>query len=145
MSAITNIKKSFGERLKQIRKSLSYNQEKMAAVFGLSRESYAKKEIGDTYPGYGVMRKLAVDYNISMDWLLMGRGPMRFEDREDEEKAAARNDTGETGLTPEKRELLEQMAKVPLLNYELMAYYHRFKLENKELFGDSAARPPEEE
>ena len=147
MSALTNIKKSYGTRLKQIRGSLSYTQEKMASVLGLSRDSYVKRELGEIYPGYGVMRKLAVEYNISLDWLILGRGPMRLADREAEAKeteAAGEGAAGSVLLTPEKRQLLEHMAQVPLLNHELMAFYHRFKLQNKELFQPAGLQSPEE-
>jgi hypothetical protein len=60
------------------------------------------------------------------------------------EKQEEKEETGEGAvknavLSPEQRELLEQMEKVPLLNHELMAYYYRFKLQNKELFQYSDA------
>lgn len=36
-------------------------------------------------------------------------------------------------LRPEHRELLEHMEKIPLLHYEIMAAFQRFKIDNEEL------------
>ena len=36
-------------------------------------------------------------------------------------------------FTPEVRELVEQMKKIPLLHHEILAHFHRFKRENKDL------------
>jgi hypothetical protein len=88
------------------------------------------------------------DHDISMDWLLFGKGPMycrekgkekelaelgkelelmRVKMSEQEEKAAG------IKLKPELNELLEQMERIPLLYHEMLAYFQRFKLENREL------------
>ena len=108
MSEKTDLKRAYGMRLKQIRNSLSYTQGRMAAFLGISRDSYAKKENGEIYPGYGVMNKLAEDYNISMDWLLSGRGPMHFDDKKEapeEEKVELEDAEDSITLSPEQREL----------------------------------------
>jgi hypothetical protein len=38
-------------------------------------------------------------------------------------------------LAPEVKELVEQMGRIPLLRYEILAYFHRFQMENKPLTG----------
>lgn len=137
-------------RLKEVRESLAYNQERMAALLGLSRDSYAKKEVGETYPGYTVLMKLGANYDISMDWFLLGRGEMLFKEQAEEKEGKGENEEtrGKEGeseaLNPEQRELLAHMEKVPLLNHEIMAFYHRFKMQNKELFLPAAEKPTKE-
>ena len=38
-----------------------------------------------------------------------------------------------TELKPDVKELVTHMAGIPLLYYEIMAHYQRFKVDNKEL------------
>ncbi len=136
MSKQRDLKSVIGERLKELRDSLAYKQEKMAALLAISRNSYGKKEIGETYPGYSVMHKLGSSFDVSLDWLICGKGPMFLK----EKGPAQRN--GQTGanpgeardLSPEHRELIESMERQPLLHYEIMAHFHRFKKENREMF-----------
>ncbi|NIM12854.1 MAG: helix-turn-helix domain-containing protein [Candidatus Aminicenantes bacterium] len=49
------------------------------------------------------------------------------QDKEWQEKAAALE------LKPEVKELLEQMVRIPMLYYQIMLSYQKFKVENKEL------------
>jgi predicted nucleic acid-binding Zn-ribbon protein len=46
------------------------------------------------------------------------------------DKAAAQPE-----LDTEVKELVEQMGRIPLLHYEILAYFHRFQMENKPLTG----------
>ncbi len=50
-----------------------------------------------------------------------------------EQKKTAEAIAAETALSPEVKELVDSMGQVPLLHYEILAYYHRFKMENKEI------------
>jgi transcriptional regulator with XRE-family HTH domain len=153
MSRITDLRKTIGYRLKELRKSISYTQEKMATYFGLKRTSYSKYETGETSPNYLVLEKLGNDFDTSLDWLICGKGPMIFKEKTAGETANAQPEEGikqvENEVPPlprpprqeqegkpfsrEHRELVEHMEKIPLLHYEVMGFYHRFKIDNKEL------------
>jgi transcriptional regulator with XRE-family HTH domain len=153
MSRITDLRKTIGYRLKELRKSISYTQEKMATHFGLKRTSYSKYEIGETAPNYLVLEKLGNDFDTSLDWLICGKGPMIFKEKTAGETANTQPEAGinqvENDVLPipcsprqeqegkslsrEHRELVEHMEKIPLLHYEVMGFYHRFKIDNKEL------------
>jgi hypothetical protein len=70
-----------------------------------------------------------------MDWLLFGKGPRDYKDKEkevelekkEEEKNAA------VDMKPEIRELLEYMARIPLLYHEILVHFENFRVEKKEL------------
>jgi transcriptional regulator with XRE-family HTH domain len=156
MSKIADLRKTVGFRLKDLRKSLAFNQEKMAAFFGLKRTSYSKYETGEVSPNYLVLEKLGNSFDASLDWLVCGKGPMFFKEKTTGENTNIQEeeglDQGEKEVPPvlqppqvlrqapaespfgrEHRELVEHMEKIPLLHYEVMAFYHRFKIDNKEL------------
>lgn len=153
MSRLMDLRKTIGYRLKELRKSISYTQEKMATYFGLKRTSYSKYETGETSPNYLVLEKLGNDFDVSLDWLICGKGPMIFKEKTTGETANVQPEEGikqvenevpplprpprqeqeERAFSREHRELVEHMEKIPLLHYEVMGFYHRFKIDNKEL------------
>ena len=57
----------FAERLKKIRESYSYTQNRMSQLFDMTRAHYVKYEMGYMYPGYPFMLKLADRCNISLE------------------------------------------------------------------------------
>ncbi|MCP4220284.1 MAG: helix-turn-helix transcriptional regulator [bacterium] len=77
---------SIGRRLKEFRKHLGLTTVQMAAVFGITVNSYRKKEYGQTLAGLKSLNILGKTYGLSMDWLILGRGPMRFKDVGKEEE-----------------------------------------------------------
>ena len=125
----------------------------MATYFGLKRTSYSKYETGETSPNYLVLEKLGNDFDVSLDWLVCGKGPMIFKEKTTGETANAqpeeeikqvedeapqtprppRQEQEEKPFSREHRELVEHMEKIPVLHYEVMGFYHRFKIDNKEL------------
>ncbi len=133
MNKQRDLKSVIGERLKKLRETLAYKQEKMAALLAISRNSYGKKEIGDAFPGYAIMHKLGKSFDVSLDWLICGKGPMFYKEKEPEAPASAEKEEQQP-LRPEHRELIENMEHHPVLHYEIMLHYLRFKTENRELF-----------
>lgn len=71
-----------GGRLKYIRQGLHLNQTEMAQKLGLSQSAYYKKECGYTLPGIFTLLYLHDKMNISLDWLLLGRGPVYYRDKQ---------------------------------------------------------------
>lgn len=126
------LREAVATRLKKVREILGFTQERMVTFFGVQRSTYTRNERGDTFPGYPILLKLATRFDISLDWLVCGKGPMIFK-----EKAAARRgsavETDIKELLPEHRELVLAMEKVPVLHHEVLAFFQRFKMENKVL------------
>ncbi len=150
MSKKMELRNAVGYRLKQVRQSLSYTQDRMAAYFGTSRTSYTKYEIGDIFPNHLIMHKLASDFDVSLDWLICAKGPMFFEQKQAQPEEGLQSPAQEPPqerkepLSQDQQQLLTHMEKIPLLNHEIMVYFHRFLLENKELV-ESAMHPEEED
>ena len=117
-----------GSRLKVMRKALNISQERMAANFGVSRTTYTNNEVGKTFPGLHALKVLADSFEVSMDWLICSRGPMLYGDRMEQKQ-----ETGLGSVLGEVKELLEHMEHVPLLRHEVLSFFYKFKLENREL------------
>jgi transcriptional regulator with XRE-family HTH domain len=132
------LRKTIGTRLRKIRSSLSFAQEKMAKHLGTGRPNYTRIEIGDTFPNHFMMHKLATMFDVSLDWLVCGKGPMLFSKKKS--NLGKRGDKNSTLLAaleypgnPDVEELLEFMEQIPLLHHEIMELFFRFKIVNKEL------------
>jgi chromosome segregation ATPase len=54
-------------------------------------------------------------------------------EKELEMKKQAEEAAEESVLAPDVQELIDTMQQVPLLHHEILAYYYRFKTENKQL------------
>ena len=128
MDKKTRLRQAVALRLKKVRHSLDYTQVQMAKFFGIARTTYTRHELGDSFPSYTILKKIGNKFDISLDWLIRGYGPMHYKVK----REANATDDGK-GIAEEYRELLEYMEKVPLCRYEVLAFFQRFKLENKEL------------
>ena len=77
----------FGERLKKIRKNLTFTQEKIACELGMAARTYASYERDENNPPYSMLLLLLQKYNVNLNWFVSGEGQMfnapKFEDVED--------------------------------------------------------------
>jgi transcriptional regulator with XRE-family HTH domain len=135
------IVKETGLRLKKIRKSLTYTQEKMGSYLGVKRPSYDRYERGEVFPGPKALIVLANTFKVSLDWLIANKGTMIYSEKQPpavnvqqpEEQAQPQAKTGPDVVTADVQELLEHMERIPLLRYEVLTLFHKFKLKNKDL------------
>lgn len=65
-----------GERLKKIRDFLGLNQKTFCQSIGMKQGSYSDVERGKNQISSNLAMKIATNYNISIDWLLLGQGQM---------------------------------------------------------------------
>ncbi|MGD2089758.1 MAG: helix-turn-helix transcriptional regulator [Candidatus Aminicenantes bacterium] len=139
MNSKKDLRKAIGLRLKEIRKSLSFTQEVMARILETGRPNYTRIEIGDTFLNHVILHKLATEFNVSMDWLICGRGSMFIKKREDRDGTKRGNvqypDQAqlETPKNPEIAELLEYMEQIPFLYHDVMEFFYKFKIKHKEI------------
>lgn len=68
-----------GIRLVKFRKSLGLSQVKMAEKTNVNRVYITQIETGKTTPSYNVIFNLITKCNLSIDWLITGKGDMTFE------------------------------------------------------------------
>lgn len=60
-------------RIKELRKSKGYTQEKMAELLGISTRGYQKYESLESVPRLEIVVKMAELYDVSLDYLLLGK------------------------------------------------------------------------
>jgi transcriptional regulator with XRE-family HTH domain len=126
------LKKEMSLRFKQMREALKFSQDKMAVHLGLVRASYTKYENGFTLPGLPTLSEFGANFGISLDWLVLNKGPMFFNEKTLPEKKPELED-----VMDDVKELLEYMKRIPLLRYEVLSFFQKFKLEYKELVESS--------
>ena len=132
--------KDIGYKLKKIREALKYSGPKMASRFEVARSSYLRNENGETCPDIQTMRILGNSFDVSLDWLICDKGPMYYREKEqkqvekEEEKTEQKPSLETLDTVPEEiRELLEHMKRIPLLRYQVLASFHKFKDKYKEM------------
>jgi len=63
-----------GIRFKNIRNLLKKSQEELAAELGVTKQAISNIENSKSMPGMTTLRKLLVDYDISLNYLIGGIG-----------------------------------------------------------------------
>lgn len=70
--------KEIGQRLLEARKKLGLSQLEMARQANLARTYIGHVENGKQNPSFDFLMKIAGQFDISIDWLLFGRGQMEI-------------------------------------------------------------------
>ena len=70
-----------GKRLREVRRRLGIGIKTLAKEIGTSPGFISGVETGKNKPSQELTRHLALHYNVSIDWLLTGEGPMFREQR----------------------------------------------------------------
>ncbi len=71
---------TFHGRLKKVRKALGYTQETFSPIVSVSKPTLVRYEAGERRPDSDILEILAKDYNVDMNWLVMGTGDMFVKD-----------------------------------------------------------------
>jgi transcriptional regulator with XRE-family HTH domain len=142
--------KTISLKLLNLRKKMELSRPKMAGKIGLAVSSYYKNETGLNGPDVVTLHKLAERFKLSLDWLIMDRGEETYKSRaeikneaKEEFEAALKAEAAsepEPVPEPEKealredlKELMEHMDSIPLLRYEVLTMFHKFKESNKKM------------
>ncbi|MCP4215648.1 MAG: helix-turn-helix transcriptional regulator [bacterium] len=70
------VKHEVGRRMLQLRRALGLSRTEFAAKLLVARSTIYNNEKGVYYPGVQILRVLAADYRVSLEWLLCGNGVM---------------------------------------------------------------------
>lgn len=149
MSAISKrIRRSAGEKLKQMRKERNLYRDQMAAHLGLSPSGYYKNEMGQSLPALPTLSRMVTEFDISMDWFLFDKGPRHFKEKAKlehlvEEHKKTKQDLKDTqnerdnavpafkaSLKPGVTDLLEYIDENTMFYHSVMMYFQQYK--NKE-------------
>lgn len=113
------ILKDIALRLKKAREALGISSGDMARRIGTYPATYYKYENARSFPHFTILSRLGDSLGISLDWLILNKGPMFSEEKE--------NKTAAKVLPAEIQELVEQMEQIPVLKYEILLNFHKFK------------------
>jgi transcriptional regulator with XRE-family HTH domain len=124
--------KEMSTRLKEIREALKYSRPQMAVHLGVSPQTYAKYEYGSFMPGHRALHVLVNALDVSLNWLIAGKGTMFLSQPEPAEVERGAK-PGTAGLEEDIGALLDHMDRIPLLRYEVLRFFYKFKLEYPDL------------
>ncbi|QHW34445.1 helix-turn-helix transcriptional regulator [Paenibacillus rhizovicinus] len=63
---------TMGDRLRELRLRKNISQEEVARQIGITRSAYSHYEINNRQPVYETLKKLAVLFNVSLDYIIGG-------------------------------------------------------------------------
>ena len=63
---------TMGDRLRELRLRKGLSQEEVARQIGVTRSAYSHYEINNRQPVYETLKKLAVLFNVSLDYIIGG-------------------------------------------------------------------------
>jgi len=148
--------KDIGYKLRKVRNNLNHSRPQMAARIGVVNSSYVRNENGQTCPDIISLRTLGKALDISLDWFICDKGPMYYKEKEEKPEKkpkekigeiqeemkevrapAAEKEPGNETWPKEIRELLDHMERIPLLRYELLAYFYKFKEEHNKMVAEA--------
>jgi transcriptional regulator with XRE-family HTH domain len=132
MESINNETKeeSFGARVRKIREALHLLQTDFAAKINMHSSYLSEIETGTRKVGQKIILKIAVAYNVNLNWLLMGKGPM-FIEADDPQVNLKWQDFGDQAQ--DMKELFEYCTKSKLVRLHVTAYTKKFLLKYEEL------------
>jgi len=90
------------------------------------------------------LNRLHGEYDISMDWLIFGKGPVNYTQKPSvQELEAGRGSGVMKDVSPEVLQMVEVMEQDPLLRAEMLVYFYRYR-EKKEVPDKSKKAAPRE-
>ncbi len=135
-----SVLREIGSKLRTFRETLKLKVSEMADGIGNERSGYIRYEQGKTPAKLMTLYKLAEKYDLSLDWLIRNKGPMYYKEKEIKE---AKPMPTLDSLPNDIKELLDHMEKVPLLRYEVLAFFLKFKDKNKEMVANAFEKTEE--
>jgi transcriptional regulator with XRE-family HTH domain len=107
--------KQIAFRLREFRKRHGLKQDDYAVMAGLKRAAISRMETGGSKPSFGLLYRLRRKYDLSIDWLISGEGPMH----------RIQNQTPDFGeYSPTFREMAENMKNNKALMHAVFSAYH---------------------
>jgi transcriptional regulator with XRE-family HTH domain len=120
-----------GKRIKQIRKSAGLNQKDFAQILGVCNSYISFIERGLKGSNFDIFYKLALGFNVSMDYLFFGIEPMKLTKKINPEK----DDRNNVDAIATPKDILWFMDHSTLFRDTMMSYAAKFHLDNVEIIG----------
>ena len=87
---------SISERLRLLRKQLGLSQTEFANELGLKQRAVSHWERGNAEPSLKIIQLIRQKWSVSLDWLLIGEGPMYLDDSSYQQEEKNKQDIGES-------------------------------------------------
>lgn len=107
--------KQVASRLREFRKRHGLKQDDYAVMAGLKRAAISRMETGGSKPSFELLFTLRQKYDLSIDWLISGEGPMH-------RGQTQKPDFGE--FSPAFWEMIENMQRNKALMHAVFSAYH---------------------
>jgi transcriptional regulator with XRE-family HTH domain len=117
----------FGQRFKEIRQQLRMLQKDLAAGLDVSGSFLSEIENGKTNPGFDFLKKIYINYNVNLHYLLDGRGEP-FIDKTN----MTLSSSPPTSPENEKlKELLYYIENAPVVRYAVYEFFSNYQYKNR--------------
>ena len=130
MDRDNDLLKEMGHKLSQLRQNQKDTISQMADRLGVWRSTYVRNENGETPISYKTMISLVNRFGVSLDWMVLNKGPMYYKEKE------VKNEQPPNpldSLNPDFKELIEHMERIPMLKHEMLLSFCKFKEDRKDL------------
>ncbi|MDQ1351686.1 MAG: hypothetical protein QG657_1991 [Acidobacteriota bacterium] len=117
----------FGQRVKEIRKTLRLSQKEFAESLGISGTFVSEVESGKYKPCYDFFYNMMEHFNVNLHYLLSGQGEMFIRDMK-----PAETEIGEPFSSITKTEdILWYMTRSPMFMHSMFGFASRYLYENR--------------
>ena len=133
----STLKKEIGAKIRQVRKSLGYTQDRMVDFFDCGRANYSRIEKGEVFPNPAMLKAFNSHFNVSLHWLVCGKGEMFEQDekQEDIDPPADGSDAAEI------QNLVACLESIPMVKHAVLGYFLEYIEKNKKLITPFLKRP----
>lgn len=136
----STLKKEIGVKIRQVRKSLGYTQDRMVDFFDCGRANYSRIEKGEVFPNPAMLNVFNSHFNVSLHWLVCGKGEML----EHDEKQGDINPPAKGSDAAEIQDLLDYIEGVPMVKHAVLSYFLEYLEKNKKLIAPFLKQPKAE-
>lgn len=131
------LKKEIGEKIRQVRKSLGYTQDRMVDFFDCGRANYSRIEKGEVFPNPAMLLVFNSHFNVSLHWLVCGKGEMLEQDEKQEEM----NPPADGSDAAEIQNLVDCIENIPMVKHAVLGYFLEYIEKNKKLITPFLKQP----
>jgi len=128
--------RDWGKRIKEIRKNSGLTQKEFSQLLGISHSYLSGIERSVKKPGPTFFIRLAEKLGVSLDYILLGLGPAKLEDKA--KPSAGQEYSGSLNTVEDMIWLMEHS---PLFNFNVMGFATKFYYENEDFINKTIKKP----
>jgi len=128
----------FGQRFKEVRQQLKLLQKDLAAGLEVTGSYLSEIEKGKVNPGFDILKRLYLEYNVNIHFLLDGKGDpiLSYEGKEKSMNRMVLSDSDREKL----HELLFYIERAPVVRYSVYEFFSTYLFRNKEMIEEDIQR-----